>query len=176
MPVVITQAGGYAPQIQDIEQAHCNTIRKALQIAAAAVFVLALLLNYFGFHRNDPGITNSGQPRYEIATIDLRNASTARSVQPSGTTSTQPQIEIPRAIVSLTIDLPIGSEEGHYDVAIRRPTKNVAELQAGGTAHLDRGITKLTISLDTSSIPSGDYELAWRMTDFDWRSYPIRIP
>jgi hypothetical protein len=37
--VVITLGGGYALQIQDIVQAHCNTIRTALQIAAAAVFL-----------------------------------------------------------------------------------------------------------------------------------------
>jgi acetoin utilization deacetylase AcuC-like enzyme len=37
VPVVITLGGGYAPQIQDIVQAHCNTIRTALQIAAAEV-------------------------------------------------------------------------------------------------------------------------------------------
>ncbi len=39
VPVVITLGGGYAPQIQDIVQVHCNTIRTALQIAAAAVFL-----------------------------------------------------------------------------------------------------------------------------------------
>jgi acetoin utilization deacetylase AcuC-like enzyme len=39
VPVVITLGGGYAPQIQDIVQAHCNTIRTALQIAAAEVFM-----------------------------------------------------------------------------------------------------------------------------------------
>jgi acetoin utilization deacetylase AcuC-like enzyme len=35
VPVVITLGGGYAPQIHDIVQAHCNTIRTALHIAAA---------------------------------------------------------------------------------------------------------------------------------------------
>jgi acetoin utilization deacetylase AcuC-like enzyme len=39
VPVVITLGGGYAPQIQDIVQAHCNTIRVALQMAAAAEFL-----------------------------------------------------------------------------------------------------------------------------------------
>jgi acetoin utilization deacetylase AcuC-like enzyme len=36
VPVVITLGGGYAPQMHDIVQAHCNTIRTALHIAAAA--------------------------------------------------------------------------------------------------------------------------------------------
>jgi acetoin utilization deacetylase AcuC-like enzyme len=32
LPVVITLGGGYAPEIQDIVQAHCNTVRVALQM------------------------------------------------------------------------------------------------------------------------------------------------
>jgi acetoin utilization deacetylase AcuC-like enzyme len=38
VPVVITLGGGYAPQLQDIVQAHCNTIRTARQIAAEEQF------------------------------------------------------------------------------------------------------------------------------------------
>lgn len=33
IPVVITMGGGYAPRIQDIVEAHCNTMRTACQIA-----------------------------------------------------------------------------------------------------------------------------------------------
>jgi len=32
IPVVITLGGGYAPHVQDIVQAHCNTVRIAQQI------------------------------------------------------------------------------------------------------------------------------------------------
>jgi acetoin utilization deacetylase AcuC-like enzyme len=35
IPVVITLGGGYAPQIQDIVEAHCNTIRTACRLAGA---------------------------------------------------------------------------------------------------------------------------------------------
>jgi acetoin utilization deacetylase AcuC-like enzyme len=34
IPVVVTMGGGYAPQIEDIVEAHCNTIRVACQLAA----------------------------------------------------------------------------------------------------------------------------------------------
>jgi acetoin utilization deacetylase AcuC-like enzyme len=36
LPVVITLGGGYAPEIQDIVQAHCNTVRVALQMTTDA--------------------------------------------------------------------------------------------------------------------------------------------
>jgi acetoin utilization deacetylase AcuC-like enzyme len=39
VPAVITLGGGYAPQIQDIVQAHCNTIRTALRMATAPVLL-----------------------------------------------------------------------------------------------------------------------------------------
>jgi acetoin utilization deacetylase AcuC-like enzyme len=35
IPVVITLGGGYAPHIQDIVEAHCNTIRTACHLAGA---------------------------------------------------------------------------------------------------------------------------------------------
>jgi acetoin utilization deacetylase AcuC-like enzyme len=36
IPVVITMGGGYAPQIDDIVEAHCQTIRLACQLALDA--------------------------------------------------------------------------------------------------------------------------------------------
>jgi acetoin utilization deacetylase AcuC-like enzyme len=37
IPAVITLGGGYAPQMQDIVEAHCNTIRVACQVMASNV-------------------------------------------------------------------------------------------------------------------------------------------
>ena len=142
---------------------------------AAAVLVLALLINYVGFRRGDSGIAGpTAQPQRQIAMIDLRNASAARSVLPSGTATAQPQIEIPRAIVSLTIQLPIGSEAGSYEVQIRKPNSG-ATASGKGQASIEDGITRLTLDIDTTAIPVGEYEFAWRMADFDWRSYAVLI-
>ena len=33
IPVVTTMGGGYAPQIEDIVEAHCNTVRLACRMA-----------------------------------------------------------------------------------------------------------------------------------------------
>jgi acetoin utilization deacetylase AcuC-like enzyme len=41
IPVVVTLGGGYAPQIQDIVEAHCNTIRTAARVAAQVMRVPA---------------------------------------------------------------------------------------------------------------------------------------
>jgi hypothetical protein len=144
--------------------------------AVAAVLVLAFLISYLGFQKSDSGIAGPVlQPRHEVATIDLRNASIARSVEPSGPLTKGPTIELSSAILSLTIQLPIGSEPGAYEVAIRKPNEPVSLVVVKGMADLDGGITKLTVDLDTSTIPTGSYDFAWRMADFDWRSYPVQI-
>jgi hypothetical protein len=137
--------------------------------AAAAVLVLALLINNYGL-RSGP----TAPPRHEVAMIDLRHASITRSVQPSGPGG-QPTIELPRAILTLTIQLPVGSEPGDYEVTIRKPNESAGVVKGHGTAHLDNGVTKLTVGLDSSVIPTGNYDIAWRMAAFDWQSYPIKI-
>jgi acetoin utilization deacetylase AcuC-like enzyme len=43
MPVVTTMGGGYAPQIEDIVEAHCHTVRLACQLAAYPTSVAAVL-------------------------------------------------------------------------------------------------------------------------------------
>lgn len=42
IPVVVTMGGGYAPRIEDIVEAHCNTIRVACRLAADPDFAAAL--------------------------------------------------------------------------------------------------------------------------------------
>jgi hypothetical protein len=136
--------------------------------------MVALLINYFGLQRADPRNATPLQPQFQVATIDLRNASTARSVQSSGSVATGPQIEIPRGILTVRIQLPVGSEEGSYEVQIRKPNQ-LANATSKGKATIEDGITTLSLEIDTSAIPPGDYEFAWRMGDFDWRASALLI-
>jgi hypothetical protein len=106
--------------------------------------------------------------------LDLRNASTTRTVQPSGPTSNLQPIEIPRGLLALTVQLPVGSEVGLYEVEIRKPNQPAIRA-AKGQATIENGITKLPVNVDTSSIQPGEYEFAWRLANFSWRHYPILI-
>ena len=85
-----------------------------------------------------------------------------------------PPIEIPRGLLALTIQLPVGSEAGPYELEIRKPNQP-AMGAAKAQATIENGITKLPINVDTSSIQPGEYEFAWRLADFSWRHYPILI-
>jgi hypothetical protein len=167
----------------------------------ATVIILAILVTYFSFRRVESqhqtsqtsvetGIANqiggvaqrgasvppapSPEPRYETALLDLRNASATRTVEPSISRSNVQPIEIPRGPLALTVQLPIGSDVGAYEVQIRKPNQPALRA-AKGKATIENGITKLPVSLDTSSIQPGEYEFAWRLDDFSWRHHPILI-
>jgi len=164
--------------------------------AGAAVLVLAVFVGYFVFLRVDnpvgqavvrPGAPTEthqsadsipkpqpSQTEYEMALLDLRNASPTRTVQPSGSTSNVKPIEIPRGRLALTVQLPVGSEAGFYEVEIRKPNQP-ATRAAKAQATIENGITKLPINVDTSSIQPGEYEFAWRPAGFNWRYYPVSI-
>src|SRR5207249_5270903 len=107
------------------------------------------------------------QLKYEAALVDLRNASATRTIEPASSTSTPP-IEIPRGLLALTIELPIGSAAGSYEMEIRKPNQPPIRV-AKGEARIEDGITKLIINIDTSSIQPGEYEFGWRPVDFTWR-------
>jgi hypothetical protein len=83
-------------------------------------------------------------------------------------------IELPRGLLALTVQLPVGSEAGSYEVEIRKPNQP-AMRAAKAQATIDNGITKLPTNVDTSSLQPGNYEFAWRPVGFNWRYYPVLI-
>ena len=107
----------------------------------------------------------------EIATVDLRNRSTVRGE--TGSTSGDVVVaSIPAQRLDLTIYLPIGSEEGRYQVAILRAEGNplVAE---GGSATLQNRKVTLQLRTDLTGFAPGRYLLGVRKGSFRWAYYPI---
>jgi hypothetical protein len=158
--------------------AELTDIRRALRkqnvvwiagTAAAAVVLIAAFVGYFG---SQEGKSPTPEPQQIAAVLDLRNASASRAAQVPG--SEQPSIEIPRGLLKLTINLPVGSEEGLYEVQIRK-LNEPASLDVNGHAGIKGGITELSVEIDTTSLPGGIYDFSWRMAGFDWRVYPILI-
>jgi hypothetical protein len=117
--------------------------------------------------------TRAPEPRYETALLDLRNASATRTVESIRGSNISPA-EIPRGLLALTVQLPVGSDSGAYDVQIRDSNQQPVRT-AQGEAIIESGITRLPINLDTRSLQPGEYEFAWRRGDFSWRNYPILI-
>ena len=112
-------------------------------------------------------------PKYEIALLDLRNASVSRSVDRLESNSNVPPIEIHRGLLALTVQLPTGSDAGLYEVEIRDSNQQLIRA-AMGRAEFQNGITSLLVNVDLRSIP-GEYEFRWRPADLSWRSHQILV-
>jgi hypothetical protein len=170
----LDHAGRCSPcfaELTDIRRA----IRKqnAMWMTGAAAAAAILIVVFFG----NVWLPKSKLPTPDVpriaALLDLRNASASRAAHSPG--SEQPPIEIPRGRLALTINLPVGSEAGSYEVQIRQ-TEESASIPRSGSARIESGITKMLVEVDTTSLPSGKHDFRWRMTGFEWRSYPILIP
>ena len=112
---------------------------------------------------------------YEVAVLDLRNQSRIRSEQGLGTAPAAPDAPVlPARRLDLRVHLPIGSEEGDYDLAVlRKPNEPMAAAQ--GTAQLANQIVTLGIRLDLSSLEPGSYFVGLRRGEFRWTYFQLRV-
>ena len=108
----------------------------------------------------------------ETAVLDLREFSVGRGQNPTQTD--QRPLEIHRSAKHLILDLPIGSKEGSYDIAILSES-GAHILGATGTAQLQDHIVSLRADVDVGGVPPGLYFLALRQPGLEWTRYPLRV-
>jgi len=109
----------------------------------------------------------------EIATVDLRNRSTVRG-EAGSTPGDVVVASLPAQLLDLTIYLPIGSEEGRYQVAILRAENNPL-VAVGGSAILQNRKVALQLRTDLTGFAPGRYLLGVRKGNFRWAYYPIAL-
>jgi hypothetical protein len=107
-----------------------------------------------------------------VVVLDLRGRSTVRGENPPETT--QPPLEVPRSAKRLNLELPIGSNEGAYDVALLNPSG--AELfRTSATAKLEDHIVVLRADVDLAAVSPGLYFLGVRQPGLEWTRFPVRL-
>ena len=109
----------------------------------------------------------------ETAVLDLRGISVAR-----GETSPQtnlPILEVQHSAKHLVLDLPIGSAEGNYDLALLSES-GTQLISATGTAQLQDRVVVLKANIDVRDVQPGTYLLALRQPGAEWVRYPVRVP
>ena len=135
---------------------------RPLVIAGIAIAVLAGLWLY-RTHK-------SPQPSPVAVTIDLTQRVQTRGFgQPP-----QPPLELPRAKLHLTVEMPIGALPGKYEVGVA-PEHGLPSVTAAGTAALISHVTTLRVMLDLTRLRSGSYRLAVRPVSWDWVYYPLTM-
>jgi hypothetical protein len=102
------------------------------------------------------------------ATLDLRPFSPTRGEGRQG----GPSLELKREIVALTLYLPVGLEEGRYDLRLM-DEQFQARLTQTVSATFSDSIVKIDTSLDLRTFSPGRYVLALRPAGEDWRTFPL---
>ena len=108
----------------------------------------------------------------ETAVLDLRGLSVTRGENPNSTT--QPSLELHKSAKHLVLDLPVGSAEGTYDVALLSDT-GTQLLNATGTVQLQNHVVVLRAEVDLGNVRPGAYFLALRQPGLEWTRYPVRV-
>jgi hypothetical protein len=115
------------------------------------------------------------RPSGQVATVvvlDLRGRAAVRGENPPDTS--HPPLEIPRGAKNLNLQLPIGSNEGAYDVALLHQSR--AELvRTSPIAKLEEQILVLRADIDLGGASPGSYFLGVRRPGLEWTRFPIRV-
>ena len=148
------------------KQAVTQWRRPQVWLTAAAVVVLTVTVWLWVR-------TNYAVPGPETAVLDLRSISVTRGE--SSPQTNFPTLEVQRSAKHLVLDLPIGSAEGSYDLALESES-GTPLLTATGTAQLHDGVVVLRADVQFRDVSPGVYVLGLRQPGLEWVRYRVRIP
>lgn len=108
----------------------------------------------------------------QLATLDLRGQTTVRGEQRPAAGADV--LTVPARNLELSVYLPLGSEEGAYEMQLLSEPERPLLSRTGGAALVGNDVV-LRVRVDLSSIQPGTYTLRLRRSGFSWRSYPIAL-
>ena len=140
--------------------------RRVFQVALATAAVLLIIIGGLLWLRSRPVV------QIATVTMDLRERSVARGEGPSE--ARQVPLELSRGAKHLILDLPIGSKEGSYEVALLSGSGEQIR-STTGIAQLENHTVILKAHIDFADVSSGLYFLAVRKRGMEWNRYLIRV-
>ena len=169
------------------EYSRCRTAYKravrvtySLASAAAVVLLAAAVSRSWQSPRAHPTappttVARSPIPEQHITPVvlDLRTKGVSRSDTPSERLGGDPP-RLPRTRLSLSIQLPTGSEDGVYDIALIGPTGK-SMLETRGEAKLQNFVEVLPVYVILDDIAPGLYQLRLRRAQTQWNSYSVLL-
>ena len=157
-----------SPCFQEFTQFRKQAVdRRRTQVWLAAAAVLIFAVAGWLWVRTRPSVQTSA-----TVVLDLRERSLARGENP--TDAKEVALEIPRTARHLIMDLPIGSKEGSYDLALLNEAGDEVS-RATGTATLEDHIVILRADVDIRNLSPGLYFLGLRQLAPEWSRYPTRV-
>jgi hypothetical protein len=140
--------------------------RRTQMWLAAAAMVLLVLAGWLWVRSRPSGQTAA------VVVLDLRGRAKVRGENTPE--SSQPPLEVSRNARSLTLDLPIGSNEGTYDLALLNPVGDEL-FRTSATARLENHIVVLRAEVDLAGVSPGSYFLGVRQPGLEWTRFSIRL-
>ena len=158
-----------SPCFQEFTQFRKQAVdgRRRAQLWLAAAAVLLFAVAGWLWVRSRPSVQTSA-----TVVLDLRERSLTRGENP--TDAKEVALEIPRTARHLVMDLPIGSKEGSYDLALLNEAGDEVS-RAKGTATLEDHIVILRADIDIRNLSRGLYFLGLRQLGPEWSRYPTRV-
>lgn len=158
-----------SPCFQEFSQFRKQALdrRRSTQVWLAAAAVLLFAVAGRLWVRTGPPVQ-----RTAIVVLDLRERSLARGENPADAKPLA--LEIPRTTKHLVVDLPIGSKEGSYDLAVLNGAGDEVA-RATGTATLEGQIVILRADIDIGDVSPGFYFLGVRKLGLEWSRYPAHV-
>jgi hypothetical protein len=141
--------------------------RKRTQMWLAAAAMVLLAVGAWLWIRSRPS-----EQTATVMVLDLRGRATVRGE--STPENNQPPLQVPRSAKSLNLELPIGSNEGTYDVALLNPG-GAELLHTSATAKLEDHIVVLRADVDLARVSPGSYFLGIRQPGLEWTRFPVRL-
>lgn len=180
-PDLIDHIGTCSPcfvEYSRYRSAHKTRVRMYAVLASVAFVVVCLAagrsLNTWIGQRPVKGIARSQRSEREMALVlDLRMKGASRS-DTQDRQGDEPPPRLPRTRLSLSIQLPIGSEDGLYDLALVSGAGR-SVLEARGVAKLQYFVEVLPINLDLTDLAPGPYELRLRREQTPWSAYAVLL-
>ena len=181
-PDLIDHIGTCSPcfiEYSQIRTAHKLRVRISYTlVSVAAVVVLAIAVartfNLLGGSAasNREQIASAPQPTTDFV-LDLRMVGQTRSDVPesSGQGATS---RLPRQKLSLSVYLPVGSEEGTYQVSLVDPSEKTLRT-ATSEARFRDFVQVLRVNLNLTGLSPGPYKLRIRRSDAPWNAYPVLL-
>jgi hypothetical protein len=147
------------------KQAAGQRRQRQMWLAAAAIVLLAV--GGWLWVRSRP----SGQTA-AVMVLDLRGRAMVRGE--STPDASQPPLEVSRNARRLNLELPIGSNEGVYDVALLNPS-GTELFRTSATAKLENHIVVLRADVDLAGVSPGSYFLGVRQAGLEWTRFSVRL-
>jgi len=152
---------------------------KFLALCASVLLCICLTAWYYsktpGRPQIEPPVAKEKAPPQpvqplQLATLDLRRQTTVRGEQrPAASTEV---LTIPARSLDLSVYLPLGSEEGEYEMQLLSEPERPLLSRTGSAALVGNDVV-LRLVANLSSVEPGPYTLRLRRSGYSWRNYSI---